>query len=162
LIGEDFEELGGSEYLKVIYNKVAGESPKLDLQKEKRLHDAVLMLINNGLINSAHDVSEGGIVCALAECCIINEKSQIGGIVNIPVKTREDFSLFSESQSRIIVSVSSNNKAEFEKLLKTKDQIYYLLGETGSDCLTINNKISIKLFELSNIYFNTIPGFMNG
>jgi phosphoribosylformylglycinamidine synthase II len=162
LIGEDFEELGGSEYLKVIHHKVAGESPKLDLGREKKLQDAVLTLIKNGLVNSAHDVSEGGIICALAECCIINEERQIGGKVNLPLKTREDFSLFSESQSRIIVSVSPNNKSEFEKLLKTKDQIYYLLGEVRGDCLDINNNFSIKLSELSDIYFNTIPGFMNG
>jgi phosphoribosylformylglycinamidine synthase subunit PurL len=162
LIGEDFEELGGSEYLKVIHHKVAGESPKLDLEKEKKLEDAVLTLIKNGLVNSAHDVSEGGIVCSLAECCIINEERQIGCTVNLPVKTREDFSLFSESQSRIIVSVSPKNKSEFENLLKKKEQIYYLLGEVRCEYLDINNNFSIKLSELSDIYFNTIPDFMNG
>jgi phosphoribosylformylglycinamidine synthase II len=162
LIGEDFEELGGSEYLKVIHNKIAGDSPKIDLGREKKLQDAVLTLIKNGLVNSAHDISEGGIICSLAECCIINEEKQIGCIVKLSVKTREDFTLFSESQSRIIVSVSPKNKYEFENLLKTKEQIYYLIGEAKGDCLTVNNNFSIKLSELSDIYFNTIPGFMNG
>jgi phosphoribosylformylglycinamidine synthase subunit PurL len=162
ILGEDFEELGGSEYLKVVHKKVTGESPKLDLHREKKLHNSVLSLIKRGLVKSAHDVSEGGIACALAECCIINQEKQVGAKVNIPIKTREDFSLFSESQSRIILSVIPDNKSEFEKLLKINDQIYYLIGKTGGKHLDINNKISISLSELSGVYFNTISGFMNG
>ena len=122
LIGEDFEELGGSEYLKIIHNKVAGDSPKLNLDVEKKVQDSVLDLIKNGLINSAHDVSEGGIISAIAECCIINSEKPIGAKVNLPVKSREDFSLFSESQSRIIVSISKEKQKDFEELLTTKDQ----------------------------------------
>ncbi len=106
IIGEDFEEIGGSEYLKVIHKKVAGDSPKINLNVEKKLHDCLLGLIEKKLILSAHDISEGGIICALAECCIINEENPIGAEINIPIKTREDFSLFSESQSRIIVSIT--------------------------------------------------------
>jgi phosphoribosylformylglycinamidine synthase subunit PurL len=92
LIGEDFEELGGSEYLKVIHNKTAGDSPKLDLQTEKKLHDSILTLIRSGIIRSAHDVSEGGIVSSLAECCIIDEQHMVGAEVKIPIKARKDFS----------------------------------------------------------------------
>ena len=161
ILGEDHEELGGSEYLKVIHKKVTGESPKLDLQIEKELQDTVLFLIKKDLIKSAHDVSEGGIVCALAECCIINDEKQIGAEVNIPVKTRDDFSFFSESQSRIIVSVSKENKSTFEKFLNDKKQSFYLLGKTGGNNFVVKDKISARLDELSDIYFNTIPGFMN-
>ena len=161
ILGEDNEELGGSEYLKVIHKKVAGESPKLDLQREKNLQDSVLSLIKKALIKSAHDVSEGGIVCALAECCLINDEKQVGATVNIPVKTREDFSFFSESQSRIIVSISGENQTTFEKFLKDKKQPFYLLGKTGGDNFVVNNKIVINLVDLSDIYFNMIPGFMN-
>jgi phosphoribosylformylglycinamidine synthase len=161
ILGEDYEELGGCEYLKAIHKKVTGESPKLDLQREKKLQDAVLSLIKKGLIKSAHDVSEGGIVCALAECCIINDEKQIGAEVNIPVKTREDFSFFSESQSRIIVSVSKENQSTFEKFLNNKKQSYYLIGKTGGENFVVNDKISIKIAGLSDVYFNTIPGFMN-
>ena len=74
VLGEDKEELGGSEYLKVIHKKVEGNSPQINLSTEKKIQDTVLELIRRGLINSAHDISEGGIVCALAECCIINEE----------------------------------------------------------------------------------------
>ncbi len=66
LLGEDKEELGGSEYAKVIHNKVAGESPTINLDEEKKLQDTLLNLIRKGLIKSAHDISEGGIVSALS------------------------------------------------------------------------------------------------
>ncbi len=161
ILGEDNEELGGSEYLKVIHKKVAGESPKLDLQREKNLQDSVLSLIKKALIKSAHDVSEGGIVCALAECCLINDEKQVGATVNIPVKTREDFSFFSESQSRIIVSICRENQSIFEKFLKNKKQPFYLLGKTGGGNFVVNDKISINIADLADIYFNTILGFMN-
>ncbi|HAB54309.1 MAG TPA: phosphoribosylformylglycinamidine synthase subunit PurL [Ignavibacteriales bacterium] len=161
VLGEDYEELGGSEYLKVIHNKVAGDCPHLDLQVELNLHETILALIKNKLIESAHDVSEGGIICALAECCIMNEENFIGAEVNIPIRTREDFSLFSESQSRIIISVNETNQKEFESILNEKRQHYTLLGKTTNEKFIINNKINLDLKELSEIYYDTIPRIMN-
>jgi phosphoribosylformylglycinamidine synthase subunit PurL len=162
LLGDDHEELGGSEYLKIIHNKVAGDAPNLDLKIEKKLHDSLLELINNKLINSAHDISEGGIASALAECTIINQENMIGASVKIPSKTREDFSLFSESQSRIIVSIDPSNKISFEKILKEKEQIFLEIGKIGGKNLSINNSINIPLLELEDKYYNTIPRIMNG
>ena len=161
LLGEDNEELGGSEYLKVIHNKVTGESPQLDLPTEKLLHNSLLSLIKNDLVKSAHDVSEGGIACCLAECCIINHEKIIGAEVTVPVKSREDFTLFSESQSRIIVSISKDNKREFESLLVKYKQPYTYLGKTGGGRLNINDKIDLELRILAELYFNTIPIIMN-
>ena len=165
VLGEDFEELGGSEYLKVVHNKVAGDSPKINLNIEKRLHEALLNLIEKKLINSAHDISEGGIISAIAECCILNKESASGGLigaeVNIPIKTREDFSLFSESQSRIIVSLEPKNKDKFENLLNEKEQTFAFLGKTGGDKFVVNNKLKFDLDNLSDIYYNTISRIMN-
>src|SRR3989339_729729 len=161
LLGEDFEELGGSEYLKVVHNKVAGDSPKLDLYIEKKLQNSVLGLIEKKIILSAHDISDGGIICAIAECCIINEENPIGVEATIPVKTRKDFSLFSESQSRIIVSINRNNKNEFEEFLKDKKQFFTFIGKTGGNHLKVNDKINIPLNKLIDLYFSTISRIMN-
>ena len=161
LLGEDFEELGGSEYLKVVHNKVAGDSPKLDLDVEKKLQNSVLGLIEKKIILSAHDISDGGIICAIAECCIINEENPIGVEATIPVKTRKDFSLFSESQSRIIVSINRNNKNEFEEFLKDKKQFFTFIGKTGGNHLKVNDKINIPLNKLIDLYFSTISRIMN-
>jgi phosphoribosylformylglycinamidine synthase len=160
VIGKDNEEIGGSEYLKANHNKVSGDSPQLDLKIEKILHDSVLSLIQKQLINSAHDVSEGGIACCLAECCIINEENKLGAEVSVPINTREDFSLFSESQSRIVVSVSPNNKDNFESALREFGQPFQYLGVTGGDSLKINDSIDVKLDKITDLYYNTIPSIM--
>ena len=162
LLGEDKEELGGSEYLKVIHNKVAGESPKINLDEEKKLQDTLLNLIRKGLIKSAHDISEGGIVSALAECCIINQEKQIGCEVEIPIKSRKDFSLFSESQSRIIISVSKEKLLDLERELKISSIKFTKLGFVSGSELKLKNLFEVSVKELFDIYYNTIPGIMSG
>jgi len=162
LLGEDKEELGGSEYAKIIHNKVAGESPQINLDEEKKLQDTLLNLIQKGLIKSAHDISEGGIVSALAECCIINQEKQIGCEVDIPIKSRKDFSLFSESQSRIIVSVSTTNQTKFEDELKLAKVKFTKLGIVNGNDMILKNLFEVGVKELSDIYYNTIPGIMSG
>jgi phosphoribosylformylglycinamidine synthase II len=162
LLGEDKEELGGSEYAKVIHNKVAGESPQINLKEEKKLQDTLLSIIRKGLIKSAHDISEGGIVSALAECCIINQEKQTGCKVEIPIKSRKDFSLFSESQSRIIISVSNDLTLELEHEIKKEGVKFSKLGIVARNELKLKNIFNVSVKELSDIYYNTIPGIMSG
>ncbi|HRP93760.1 MAG TPA: phosphoribosylformylglycinamidine synthase subunit PurL, partial [Ignavibacteriaceae bacterium] len=161
LLGEDKEELGGSEYAKVVHNKVAGDSPKINLDEEKKLQDTLLNLIKKGSIKSAHDISEGGIVSALAECCIIDQEKQIGCEVEIPIKTRKEFSLFSESQSRIIISVSKVKTLDLENELKLSGVKFKKLGEVTGSSLKLKNLFNVNINELSDIYFNTIPKIMS-
>jgi len=168
LLGEDKEEIGGSEYLKVIHNKVAGDCPQINLDEEKKLQDILLKLIKKGLIKSAHDISEGGIITAIAECCIINQENQIGCEVEIPIKSRKDFSLFSESQSRIIITTSASNSPKLEHELKLELKPEYSssikltrLGTVGGLSLKVKNLFEITVAELSDIYYNTIPRIMS-
>jgi phosphoribosylformylglycinamidine synthase subunit PurL len=161
LLGEDFEEIGGSEYLSIIHNLVTGEPPKIDLQREKDLHSVLLKLIENKLIKSAHDISEGGIISCLAECCILDKENLVGAEVNIPVKTKEDFSLFSESQSRIIVSVPKEKKDAFEKFFPEGIVSATYLGKTGGKSLMVNGKYKFELPELVDLFYNSISKIMN-
>lgn len=161
LLGEDYEEVGGSEYLSVIHNLAAGEIPRIDLQTEVDLHKLILRLIDNGLINSAHDISDGGIMCALAECCIIDSEKAIGARVHIPVKTREDFSFFSESQSRVIISVNRDNQEKFEEFASKSFTPFMLIGETGGKSLNVNDQYAFSIPLLSDLYYSTIPKRMN-
>ena len=166
LLGEDKEEIGGSEYLKVIHNKVAGDCPQINLDEEKNLQEILLKLIRKGLIKSAHDVSEGGIITAIAECCIINQEKQIGCEVEIPIKSRKDFSLFSESQSRIIITTSPSNSPKLEQELKLEREYsssikFTRLGTVGGSSLKIKNIFEITITKLSDIYYETIPRIMS-
>ncbi len=168
LLGEDKEEIGGSEYLKVIHNKVVGNCPQVNLDEEKNLQEILLKLIRKGLIKSAHDVSEGGIIAAIAECCIINQEKQIGCEVEVPIKSRKDFSLFSESQSRIIITTSPTNSPILENELKlghkqerSSSIKFTRLGTVGGSSLKIKNIFEITITELSDIYYETIPRIMS-
>jgi phosphoribosylformylglycinamidine synthase II len=161
VLGEDYEEIGGSEYMKVIHNKVAGEIPKIDLQTEKDLHSLLLHLIESNLINSAHDISDGGIICAIAECCIINDEKPIGASVKIPVKKREDFSFFSESQSRVIVSVDKEEQEKFEEIASKSFTPFILIGETGGKSFNVNDQYNFSLSHLVELYYSSISKKMN-
>jgi phosphoribosylformylglycinamidine synthase subunit PurL len=161
LLGEDLEELGGSEYLKSIHDIVAGDAPAIDLKKEIKLHKTIHKLIRKKLINSAHDISEGGIITALAECCIINEGGKIGAAVNIPVNTREDISFFSESQSRVIISVSPEMKEDVEVVLLSMDQPFSIIGRTGGNTFEVNSRYKFSIDRLAELYYDTITSIMN-
>lgn len=161
VLGKDKEEMGGSEYLKIVHGLVEGNSPIIDLKFEKNLQRIVLELIENKFIRSAHDVSEGGIMCALAECCILDRENPVGAVVNIPVNSRSDFAFFSESQSRIIVSVESGDKNRFESFLKPEKIPFTYLGKTGGEYFDVNDQFDFKLESLIDIYYNTISKRMN-
>lgn len=161
ILGEDYEEIGGSEYLSVIHNLVTGEIPRIDLQTEKDLHTTLLHLIESELVESVHDISEGGILCALAECCIIDMEKPIGAKVHVPIKKREDFSYFSESQSRVIVTVKEENKDKFEEVMSKSFTPFTCIGLTGGTSLSINDQYQFSLQHLIDLYYNSIQSKMH-
>lgn len=98
LLGHTREDLGGSEYLKVVQAREQGSPPYLNLDTEKGLQDCVLSLIRGGLLQSAHDCSDGGIAVALAESCISGSEWTRGAVVTLPKgRLRNDAVLFGES-----------------------------------------------------------------
>ncbi len=152
LLGETKEELGGSEYLKVIHNKVAGDAPELDLKKEKAVQKVVYDAIQQGLLNSAHDCAEGGLAVALAECCMTDKGKEIGaemtGNWRLVTGDRKDALLFAESQSRIIVSCNKSSVAKIEELAKKNNVPVQTIGAVGGKELNIKGLINISLNDL--------------
>jgi len=111
LLGSSREDLGGSEYLKVVHSREQGSPPFLNLETEQRLQDCVLSLIRSGLVRSAHDCADGGLAVALAECCISSEDRRLGAVVTLPIgRLRRDAVLFGESQSRVVLSAAAANR----------------------------------------------------
>lgn len=103
LLGETKAEIGGSEFQYVIHGVTEGRPPAIDLAAEKKLLKFVLEVIQQGKVKSAHDLSDGGLAVALAESCI---SGGVGADVDFACDLRRDFALFSESQSRILLSVT--------------------------------------------------------
>jgi phosphoribosylformylglycinamidine synthase subunit PurL len=112
LLGTTGEDLGGSELVKVIHSRVAGRPPRLDLEAEKRLHAFMAEAAADGLLRSAHDVSEGGLAVALAECCMTADGPRLGGRFDLGDALRADVALFSETPSRMVVSASDGAALE--------------------------------------------------
>ncbi|MFN4111630.1 MAG: phosphoribosylformylglycinamidine synthase subunit PurL [Ignavibacteria bacterium] len=160
LLGETKPEIGGSEFLKLFYNRVEGEIPQIDLQFEKKLINTLLLLIEEGLIKSAHDISDGGIAVALAECCVMNRKEKIGASINLNFKFRKDFYLFSETQSRVIISIDKNNKRELERILIENKFPFEEVGVVGGKSLKINDVIELDLNQIYEAYYNSFSAMM--
>jgi len=115
VLGETYREFGGSELQKLIHGKIFGRVPEINLDVGKSVQDVVLSAIRQGWVASAHDVSEGGLAVALAECLFDN--AELGADIDLTeYATGMDSTslLFSESQSRFILSVSPENKPAFE------------------------------------------------
>jgi phosphoribosylformylglycinamidine (FGAM) synthase-like enzyme len=161
LLGETFSELGGSELQSRVHGKVEGRPPQLDLNKEKALTDAVLKAIQNDWIASAHDLSEGGLAVALAESCF---GRKLGVEVDFTTTLRPDIALFSESQSRILVSVEKDHVDKLQAWLKQEGVPFQPLGEVkGKDFhVKVNGTqvIHTSVDELHSAWKDAIPCHM--
>ncbi|MCD6099021.1 MAG: phosphoribosylformylglycinamidine synthase subunit PurL [Candidatus Marinimicrobia bacterium] len=163
LIGNIKGELGGSEYLKVIHGLVKGDAPSIDLEFERRIHDAVLEAIRKGIVNSAIDISDGGLAIALAEACIKNPSGPMGASVYLSGDARNDELLFSECQSCIVVTVREDNLLEMEKIASKNMVPSTTIGRVKGDRrLRINTLIDIDTAVLLREYTATIPSMMKG
>ena len=157
LIGENKEELGGSQYLNIIHGLKKGMPPQIDLEQEKKVQQAILDMIKEGLIVSANDCSEGGLAISLAESCILGN---CGAVVKLEESIREDVLLFGETQSRVIASVSPDNKEKFETICKKRNVAAKLIGEVKGKDLKINQLIDVSLSDLEEAYKQAIPNIV--
>jgi phosphoribosylformylglycinamidine synthase len=162
VLGNLRPDVGGSEYQKLALEINAGDAPDLDLEGEKKLHGLTLKLINERLINSAHDVSEGGVAVALAECCWAFEKN-FGAMVTIDIgSARPDFVLFGEGQSEIIISASPSKKELISKFAMEHKVHIAMIGKVTEHARLIINKnlIDIDLGQARTIFENSIEDRM--
>lgn len=157
LLGENKEELGGSEYLKVVHNKEEGPPPELNLKLEKRVQTACYNAIQVGIINSAHDVSDGGLAICLAEGCILGNK---GAHVALNDKIRLDALLYGESQSRIVLTISPENIFSLQDILMINKVPFKIIGKVAGKKLDISHGkkklINQPLTKLNKSYYNAI------
>ncbi|MBU3959131.1 MAG: phosphoribosylformylglycinamidine synthase subunit PurL, partial [Candidatus Omnitrophica bacterium] len=146
LLGLSKEELGGSEYLKVVHGLIKGDAPELDLHLEEAVQRTALEAIKKGLVSSAHDCSEGGLAVALAECCISNKENMIGAVIDdLSFDIRKDTILFGESQSRIVLSCNKKRVSKIRNIAKKFAAPFQIIGRTGGKNLKILNGKSILI-----------------
>lgn len=134
VLGETLAELGGSEFQAVVHGVTEGRPPQIDLDTEKRLLETVLGAIQKGLVKSAHDLAEGGLAVALAESCI---SGNVGAKVQLETGLRPDVALFSETQSRILLSASPAQAAELEQYISSRGVPVANIGVVAGTTLEI-------------------------
>jgi phosphoribosylformylglycinamidine synthase subunit PurL len=154
LVGQETATLGGSEYLEEIHGKTAGAPPEIDLQFEVSVQTAVRRLIADGLVDVAHDTSEGGLAVALAESCIqgrVGIKADVE-VIRLGNNGRLDQLLFGEAASRIIVEVSTQRTSEVEDRLRESSVPFWKLGQTGGDRFQISGLVDLPLQEVAQAW----------
>ncbi len=132
LLGQTHGELGGSIYAEHLGLPLLGPCPQLDLQAEKALQETVLRLHRRRLLRSAHDLSEGGLLVAVAESCF---RHALGATVKLDADLRPDHFLLSESASRILVSVASQDETAFLETVRSLPCLF--LGRVNQDMLEV-------------------------
>jgi phosphoribosylformylglycinamidine synthase len=138
LIGKNGEDLGGTEYLRMVHSREQGTPPALDLQREVAVQKVVRSAIEQGLVRSAHDCSEGGLAVCLAESSLTATPTPLGAQILLEANgLRRDSLLFGESQSRIVVSCRSNDAPAIQRLAEDAEVPCYHLGSVGGDRLRI-------------------------
>ncbi|WP_433945464.1 phosphoribosylformylglycinamidine synthase subunit PurL [Paenibacillus sp. SN-8-1] len=161
LLGNTKAELGGSEFQSAVHGVTEGRPPELDLTVERTLLDTVLAAIQQGLVQSAHDLSEGGLAVALAESCI---SGGIGAQVNIDTELRHDVALFSESQSRILLSATPEKAAELEKFISERSVPVNVIGRVEGTSLVIDinraSALNKPVEGLKQVWEEAIPCLM--
>ncbi|MBV8213637.1 MAG: phosphoribosylformylglycinamidine synthase subunit PurL [Verrucomicrobia bacterium] len=166
LIGGVGDEIGGSLYLKTIYGKKAGLPPRLNFDRELAVQKFLRGLIRKGVVKSAHDCSEGGLAVALAECCMSGAE-KIGAQIRLSgmsgssslANQRLDVSLFNESQSRIVVSVPSQESELVHQDAAQAGIELIRLGSVGGSELTIESSdgtLSWPLDQLHEAWYSSI------
>lgn len=155
VIGETKEEFGGSELQKLLNaGKIFGKAPSIDLTVEAKRQEEILAAIQAGIVASAHDISEGGLGVAIAESTF--GPTKVGA--NITIEGNEVAALFSETQSRFLLSVKPEHQAQFEAMVEAK-LIGTVIEETS---VTIRNQqnetvLHASVEELKQSWKEAIP-----
>ena len=147
LVGDFRPVLGGSDYLEVVHGRVAGAPPAPDLASEKAVSDAVRRAIAAGVVDTAHDLSGGGLAVALAEMALCGG---FGVEARLLPGGRQDVSLFGEVGGCILVAVPEGRIGELEEHLEGVH--YSRIGGTGGERLKVLDLIDAGLDELGRAY----------
>ena len=155
LIGKTFGHLEQSCFLKENFSIIEGMPPEINLLNEKNNGENVLKLIQNDLVLSSHDISNGGLIVALSEMSI---NSNFGVKINKPKNLTNLIQyFFGEDQGRYLLEINTNNLTGVEKTLKDNKIYYENIGSTQQEFIEIEGELKIKikdLFKINNEWYN--------
>ena len=165
LLGENREEIGGSEYLYRKEGIVAGEPPVVDLLAERRLQHAVLGLIQKGVARSAHDCAEGGLVTALAECAV-GAEAPMGVSVRLDDALAPVALFFGETHGRVLVTVAPEQVDRALDMARDHGVTARFVGEVGPaggsfSVRSPRGQVTLDIHRVAERYYGTLPSLMS-
>jgi phosphoribosylformylglycinamidine synthase II len=160
LLGETRDEIGGSQYLRIIHGREKGLPPAIDLAEERKAHELCITAIERGLLRSAHDISDGGLAVCVAESSILSSEG-LGCILELKDELRADVQLFGESQSRIVVSLSRSRLPELRNLADRKKVKASVIGRVGGREIVVRQSgreiVKVPVKRLCRAWEKAIP-----
>jgi phosphoribosylformylglycinamidine synthase len=158
LIGESRNDINSSQYLVSLHHVKNSPAPYFNMEEELDMQHAVLNLIENGLVLSAHDVSDGGLFTTLAESAFVNK---LGFKITSDDSVRNDAFLFGESQGRVVVSVSPGKEEEFVEFMALTDVPFSLIGSVTSSAILVDEESWGNMEEFEQGYQNSLAAIMD-
>jgi len=154
LLGETRDELGGSEWAWSQHRHLGGRPPAVDLAHEKLLGEVLVAGSRDGMLSSAHDLSDGGLAQALAESAL---RKGIGARVVLPQGLSPFVQLFSESAGRVLVSVPRSEELRFTEMCSARGLACTRIGVTDGAALEVQDVLTVELEELRAAHESTLP-----
>jgi phosphoribosylformylglycinamidine synthase len=158
VIGENREDISSSQYLVLVHEVNNSSTPYFDLDEELEVQKSVKQLIQMNLINSAHDISEGGLFSCLLESAMVDGH---GFKIETDTSIRKDAFLFGESQSRVIVSVSPQKEDLFISTIMKSNSEFSMLGEVKGTQVIIDDEKWGHINEWKTKYDNALESILN-
>ncbi len=161
MLGKTRDEFGGSVWAWNAHRHLGGSPPAADLAAEQMLAEVLVAGSRDGMLSSAHDLSEGGLAVALVESCLQGHR---GARVVLPEGTDPFVALFSESAGRALVSVPRSEELRFTDMCEARGLAWARLGAVGAEdgALEVQDVLSVPLDELRAAYEDTLPSIFGG
>ncbi|HZX05339.1 phosphoribosylformylglycinamidine synthase subunit PurL [Kribbella sp.] len=158
LLGTTEDELSGSEWAHVVHGHLGGRPPAVDLEAEKQLADILINASRDGLIDAAHDVSDGGVAQTLVESAL---RGGVGARVWAPDGLDPFLFLFAESAGRAVVAVPRTEEVRFTDMCTARRFPHAKVGVITGDSLDVQDQFELPLTELREAWTGTLPAALS-
>jgi phosphoribosylformylglycinamidine (FGAM) synthase-like enzyme len=157
LLGDTRPEFGGSAWAQVVHDHLGGLPPAVDLERERLLAEILISGSRDGMIDAAHDLSDGGLVQAVTESCL---RGGNGARLVVPDGLDAFTFLFSESAGRAIVAVPRSEELRFTDMCAARGLPVTRVGVVDGDAVEVQGEFTIPLAELRAGHEGTIPALL--
>jgi phosphoribosylformylglycinamidine synthase II len=157
LIGESVNDIASSQYLASWHKILAAPAPHFDIDKEYDMHQVIKQLITHKMVQSAHDVADGGLFITLIESAMPNG---LGFEIAADNTVRKDAFLFGEAQGRVVVSIAPADQERFVELMATSEVEFSLLGTVTNGGLSIDEESFGHITDIKLVYDNVLHAIL--